>query len=213
MSLLAALAMLAATQAAAPEDEGYRAIGASPFWQVTIRSDFTSFLTPAREMLVVETAPRQETEHGFTHRRDELSIAVEHGDCRDSVSGRIYADRVTVRSGGTVYQGCGGAPRGRNIPADYGASGSEPFWGLEIAAGRLTFDNDGQVVIARTPRPVVTGNGRQRRYLAPGISVLLKREACEMEDERTYADTVTVTVSGRRFEGCGGRVIREAPED
>lgn len=207
---LAALALLAVQPA---EPDGYRAIGASPFWQVTIRSDFTSFLTPAREMLVVETAPRQETAHGFTHQRDDLSIAVEHGDCRDSITGSTYPDRVTVRSAGTVYQGCGGTPRGGNIRADYGASGSEPFWGLEIAAGRLTFDNDGQVVIARMPRPVVSGNNRRRRYTAPGISVLLKREDCEMEDERTYADTVTVIVLGRTFEGCGGRVIREAPED
>jgi len=207
---LAALALLSAQ---APEPDVYRAIGASPFWQVTVRGDFTSFLTPGREMLVVETAPRQETEHGFTHRRDDLSISVEHGDCRDGVTGWTYADRVTVRTGGAAYQGCGGTPRGRNIRADYGAAGSEPFWGLEIAAGRLTFDNDGQVVIVRAPRPVATGNGGRRRYHAPGIRILLKREDCEMEDERTYADTVTVNVGGRTFEGCGGPVIREAPAD
>jgi uncharacterized membrane protein len=206
------LAALLLQTAAAPEPAPYRALGATPLWQVTINGDFTSFLTPAREMLVVETPQRRETGHGFSLSADALSIAVEHGDCRDALSGRTFADRVTVRIGTASYEGCGGASRSAGVPVPYSASGSEPFWGLEIADGRLTFDNDGQVVIVRAPRPFVTGNGGMRRYNAPGISVLLKREDCDDEGEQTHSDTATVVVAGRTFEGCGGTVIREAPD-
>jgi heat shock protein HslJ/uncharacterized membrane protein len=204
----AAMMLAQATLVSEPGD--YRALGASPLWQATIRDDFISFLTPAREMLVVETPSRQETEPGFAYSADALSISVEHAVCRDALTGRTFADRVTVRIGETRYEGCGGASRSAARPVSYGAAGSEPFWGLEIADGRLTFDNNGEVVIVRAPRPLVTGDGGMRRYRAPGISVLLKREDCEMEDERIYADTVTVTVSGRTFEGCGGRVLPPA---
>ena len=41
MSLLAALALLQAASTPVPED--YRALGASPLWQVTIRSDPSMF--------------------------------------------------------------------------------------------------------------------------------------------------------------------------
>jgi heat shock protein HslJ/uncharacterized membrane protein len=204
------LAMTLAQATLVSEPEDYRALGASPLWQATIRDDFISFLTPAREMLVVETPSRQETEPGFVYSADALSISVEHADCRDALTGRTFADRVTVRIGETRYEGCGGASRSAGRPVSYGAAGSEPFWGLEIADGRLTFDNNGEVVIVRAPRPLVTGNGGRRRYNAPGISVLLKREDCEMDDERVYADNVTVTISGRTFEGCGGRVLPPA---
>lgn len=209
MSLLAALALMAA-RAAAPEP--YRALGAAPLWQATINSDFMSFLTPGREMLVIETPPRQETELGFAHSTDAFSISIEHAVCRDTLTNAPFADRVTVRVGEAHYEGCGGMPLATEVPPPYGAAGSEPFWGLEIANGRITFDNDGQVVIVRAPAPLVTGNNSRRRYNAPGISILLKRENCELEDARTYADAVTVTVGGRTFEGCGGRVIRDAPE-
>lgn len=210
---MSALLALLALAAQAGEPEPYRALGASPFWQLTINDDFTSFLTPARKLLVVETPPRQETELGFSRSSAALSIMVEHHDCTDALTRQAYADRVTVRIGEARYEGCGGAARGVARPARYRASGSEPFWGLDIADGRLTFDNDGQVVIVAEPRPLVTDNNSRRRYNAPGISVLLRRVDCESEDERAYADTVTVNVAGRTFEGCGGPVVRDAPED
>jgi hypothetical protein len=41
--------------------------------------------------------------------------------------------------------------------------------------------------------------------------VAILRRDCELDDERTYADTVTVTAGARTVHGCGGRVVREAP--
>ena len=42
--------------------------------------------------------------------------------------------------------------------------------------------------------------------------MLLKREDCELEDERVYADAVTVIAGAWTVEGCGGEVIQEAPQ-
>jgi uncharacterized membrane protein len=210
MSLLAAFFLLAAQ---AEEPQPYRALGASPLWQASIYGDAMSFETPGRDRMYVERPTRQETELGFVYRSSDLAISVEHRDCTDRLSGLGYADQVTITVGTMQYTGCGGPARARGRVAPYGAAGSEPFWSLEIADGRLYFGVNDDVVMVPTPRAIVTGNGRIRRYTAPGISVLLKRENCELEDERTYADTVTVIAGHWRVEGCGGRVLREAPGD
>lgn len=208
MSLLAAFALLA-MEAAAPES--YRAIGASPLWQAWIYGEAMTFETHGRDRLSVQRPARQETAAGFVYRADELVITVTHSDCTDPLSHHVFADHVTVQAGGTVYQGCGGEARGSGRPEPYGAAGGEPFWSLEIADGRLYFGVNDEVAIVPAPRPLVTGNGRTRHYRAPGIDVLLRRENCELEDERVYADTVTVRAGHWTVEGCGGRVVREAP--
>lgn len=208
MSLLAALALLAAQTA---EPAPYSAIGTGPLWQAAIHPDAMTFETHGRDRVSVDRPARQDNANGFVYRTDDLVIAVAHGDCTDALTHRVYADRVTVQNGGTIYQGCGGAARGWSRPAPYGAAGGEPFWSLEIADGRLYFGVNDEVVIVPAPRPLVTGNGRTRRYTAPGIEVLLRQENCELEDERVYADAVTVRAGHWTVEGCGGRVIREAP--
>jgi uncharacterized membrane protein len=204
---------IALLQAAPADPEPYRALGASPLWQASIYGGFMTFETPGRDRLTVETPARQETGLGFAHSSPELSISVEHGDCTDGITRRIYADRVTVRVGEARFEGCGGASRGVRLPAPYAAAGGEPFWSLEIADGRLYFGVNDDVWIVRTPTRAMTRDGRIRHYTAPGISVLLRRENCELEDERVYADAVTVRAGTWTVEGCGGRVVREAPAD
>jgi uncharacterized membrane protein len=210
MSPLLALAFLA-TQAAEPET--YRAIGAGPLWQAEVGNGFMSFETPGLPAVNLEAPTRQDTPQGFTWRTDTLTISVTHGDCADALTRRVYADRVTVQAVGTTYRGCGGAPRGWNRPEPYGAAGGEPFWSLEIADGRLYFGVNEDVFIVPTPRVVATRGRRTRHYDGPGIRVTLRREECGLEDERVYADAVTVVAGSWRVEGCGGRVVREAPGD
>ncbi|HYI49433.1 MAG TPA: hypothetical protein VEX35_13310 [Allosphingosinicella sp.] len=211
MFLLGATIALAA-QTAEPPPQSYRAIGASPLWQAAIHGEFMTFETPGRDRLTVPTPARQETELGYAHGTSDFSISVEHGECTDALNGWTYPDRVTVQAGEDRYEGCGGDPLGANVPAGYGAAGGEPFWSLEIADGRLYFGVNEYVVMVPAPAPQVTGDGSSRRYTAPGISVLLKREDCELEDERVYADAVTVTAGAWTVQGCGGQVIREAPQ-
>ena len=210
MNLLAALALLAAQPAEAPP---YLALGNAPLWQASITQSYMNFETTGRNRITVEVPTRQETQLGFVYRTSELAISVEHRNCTDPLSGLGYADHVTVEVGSVRYTGCGGAVRARGRVLPYGAAGGEPFWSLEIADGRLYFGVNEDVWIIPTPRPVVTGNGRTRRYRAPGIDVLLVRRNCDLEDDRTYADTVTVVAGDWRVYGCGGRVVREAPRD
>jgi uncharacterized membrane protein len=209
MSLLAALALLAAQS---PAPETYRAIGAGPLWQAAVGNNYMSFETTGVPATNVEAPARQDNAQGFSWRTSELTINVTHGDCTDALTGRVYADRVTVESGGRRYEGCGGAPRGWTRPEPYWAAGGEPFWSLEIADGRLYFGVNEDVFIVPLPDMVATRDLRTRHYRAPGISVTLREEECGLEDERIYADAVTVRAGQWRVEGCGGRVVREAPD-
>ena len=210
MSLLAAIALLAA-QDAVPAS--YRAIGTGPLWQAAVGNNFMSFETTGVPALNLEAPAPERTAQGVTWRSAELTISVTHGDCTDALTRRVYADRVIVQAGGTTYQGCGGAPVGWTRPEPYFAAGGEPFWSLEIADGRLYFGVNDDVFIVPTPQMVATRDLRTRHYRGDGISVTLREEECGLEDERVYADLVTVRAGQWRVEGCGGRVVREPPTD
>ena len=210
MALLGALALLAAQ---ASEPATYRALGAAPLWQAAVGNGFMRFETPGLPAIGLQAPAPAQTAQGFAWHTTELTITVMHGDCTDALTRRVYADRVTVEAGGATYQGCGGDPRGWTRPAPYTAGGGEPFWSLEIADGRLYFGVNDEVFIVPTPLMVATRDVRTRHYRTAGISVTLREEDCELEDEWVYADAVTVRAGQWRVEGCGGRVVREAPAD
>ncbi len=90
----------------------------------------------------------------------------------------------------------------------YAASGSEPFWRLEIRGGRMTFSpNDGSAgaMVAALPRRQPVRGGYRlvtRRY-----TVQVRHRVCEDEAERVYRDTVTVTLRGQAYRGCGGTLL------
>jgi uncharacterized membrane protein len=87
--------------------------------------------------------------------------------------------------------------------ATYQASGSEPFWGLTIAAGTMTYDAaDGPKV--SEPLPPKTPAAGGYRYDGKRLKVAVVHKPCEaMSGEHTNPDTVTVTVDGKSVEGCG----------
>jgi heat shock protein HslJ len=95
-------------------------------------------------------------------------------------------------------------------PADYFASGSEPFWGLEIRGRRIVFTpNDGSEsdagIAAPLPRRQPVRGGY--RLVTPRFTVLVRHAACEDEGERRYSDTVDVRKGGRTYAGCGGTLL------
>jgi heat shock protein HslJ len=92
-------------------------------------------------------------------------------------------------------------------PASYGAGGSEPFWSLEIARGRIIYDpGDGNPTVrAPAPRARAVRNGY--RYVTPGLIIDIRHDRCEDEAERSFADTVRVTANGGAVEGCGGAIL------
>ncbi len=212
MSLLFALLALAAQATETAPPEPYRALGAGPFWNAWIGDHHMGFETPGRDIVSVPAPPRQETGTGFVYRTAGFAISVEHGSCTDPHSRRLFSDRVTVRVGGTDYAGCGG--RSLSPPSTaYSAAGGEPIWWLDLADGRLAYQIDHRVIIIPLPAPRSTRTGSLRVYEAAGIRVAIRPQDCELDDGVIYADSVTVTAGGRTVQGCGGRIVRGAPED
>ena len=92
---------------------------------------------------------------------------------------------------------------GQSLPG-YRAIGTEPFWDLTIGRDMIFTDrgNDARPVTEPTPpaRSGVAGETYQGRRLQ--VNVIHTRCSDGMSD-RTYPDTVTVTVDGRPYRGCG----------
>ena len=94
--------------------------------------------------------------------------------------------------------------------ATYVASGSEPFWTLEIGAGQLNLRSGmGPDISIPTPRRERIRGGY--RYRARGLLVVIRHRPCDEEDARTYADTVHVTAYGYTARGCGGAWLGGEP--
>lgn len=85
----------------------------------------------------------------------------------------------------------------------YRATGTEPFWSLEIGRDLVFTDQgSGRSVREPAPRPEPTSNGE--RYRTPRIDVTINRIRCnDGMSDRTYPDTVQVYVDGRLYRGCG----------
>lgn len=98
------------------------------------------------------------------------------------------------------------APAAAPAP-DYFASGSEPFWGLEIRGRRINFSpSDGNPDVAATlPRRRATRNGY--RLVTRSFTVIVRRERCDDEALRSHSDTVTVRTRERDYLGCGGTLL------
>lgn len=99
----------------------------------------------------------------------------------------------------------------QGVTPPYTADGSEPFWSLEIRAGRITYQRDGETTSVARPARRATANGY--RYETPQIIVDIKHERCTDEAATVRIDSVTVTVGDETVDGCGGEVLRTEPED
>lgn len=98
-------------------------------------------------------------------------------------------------------------------PPDYYASGSEPFWGLEVRGRGIKFmPNDGSEgsggIAASLPRRQPVRNGY--RLVTPLFTVTVRNIVCEDEAERRYRDSVRVTTRDRHYDGCGGTLLPPA---
>ena len=93
----------------------------------------------------------------------------------------------------------------------YRALGTEPFWSLTIDGRTIRYQPaEGRAVTVARPRPIVGFNGE--RYVTRGLTVDITHVECsDGMSDRTYHDTVTVTLRGRTLRGCGGDVLSERP--
>jgi heat shock protein HslJ len=98
----------------------------------------------------------------------------------------------------------------QSLDSPYRASGTEPFWSLTIGDGSILYrPADGQVMRVAKPRPIIGFNGE--RYEARGMIVDITHVECsDGMSDRTFHDTVTVTLRGRTLKGCGGTVLSGA---
>ena len=92
----------------------------------------------------------------------------------------------------------------------YRALGTEPFWTVTIAEGRMTYEGLGErrfSVPAPAARPTFNG----RRYETDRLTLDITHGECSdgMSDRR-YADTVLVLIDGRTLHGCGGEILAPA---
>jgi uncharacterized membrane protein len=92
----------------------------------------------------------------------------------------------------------------------YRAVGTEPFWSLTIDAHWMKFEAPGQrSVTVATPRVIHGFAGEIYQTRRIGVNTVHKPCSDGMSD-RSYPDTVQVTVDGRHYQGCGGAAAIEA---
>lgn len=91
----------------------------------------------------------------------------------------------------------------------YRALGTEPFWSVTVADGRMTYESPDGGFSVPAPRVRETGDGR--RYETPRITLdIWAAECSDGMSDRRFADTVRATVDGRTLNGCGGAILPPA---
>jgi heat shock protein HslJ len=92
----------------------------------------------------------------------------------------------------------------------YSAQGTEPFWSITIAEGRMTYRSPEGSFSVRAPAPRETGDGRI--YRTRRITLHIWHGECsDGMSERRYSQTVRAEVDGRHREGCGGPFTEPGP--
>ena len=91
--------------------------------------------------------------------------------------------------------------------ATYRALGTEPFWSVTLADGRLVFEDvEDRRIVAEDVRLRATSNGR--RYESARVVLDITHERCsDGMSDRIYADTVRALVDGQELRGCGGSIL------
>lgn len=108
-----------------------------------------------------------------------------------------------------------GAMQGSDAPApgdSYRAHGTEPFWSIEVAEGRIGFDGTEVPRFSEPVSPRALVNGATSRYTGRRITLIVVAGAeCSngMSDE-IYPDTTIAIVDGTIYaNGCGGEALPE----
>lgn len=93
----------------------------------------------------------------------------------------------------------------------YRAVGTEPFWSLTIDGRTMRLESpDRPAVVIPAPKPIIGFAGEIYRTRRMNVNVTHTRCSDGMSD-RTFRDTVTVTLDGRTLRGCGGETISGGP--
>lgn len=107
-----------------------------------------------------------------------------------------------------MLAGCQTIPEAQEPASTYFAAGTEPFWSFGINDGEMRFRNmDGTEI---STRDYTVSNGG-KRYTSKRVTAEIRKGPCnDGMSDRTYRDSVSVTVDGKRFSGCGGGLVLPA---
>jgi heat shock protein HslJ len=95
-------------------------------------------------------------------------------------------------------------PAAAQAQSSYRASGTEPFWSLSIDARTMRFEAPGRAPVSVAAPRVIHGFAGEI-WQTRRINVNTNHIKCsDGMSDRAYPDTVTVTVDGRSYKGCGG---------
>ena len=105
----AACAYPAVTTPPAVEPETYRALGQEPGWALLIANGQIDYAGDYGTTRIVVPRPQpRTTSNGRRYETRRLTVDITHTRCNDGMSGRAYADTVTVTADGKTARGCGG---------------------------------------------------------------------------------------------------------
>ncbi len=120
-------------------------------------------------------------------------------------------DEALLQVDGQTFEGCVVRAAGGEVV--FRATGTEPFWRLELTkAGDLRFENLGEPeIVAPASTPETDAATGVTTYRAVGaaydLRVRLDETSCtDLMSGFTYEATVTVTLDGETFQGCGERL-------
>ena len=118
-------------------------------------------------------------------------------------------DEALLQVDSQTFEGCVERAEEEGGEVIFRATGTEPFWRLEITEGDLSFYNFGeQEVVVPAPAPEADEAAGVTTYHAVGeaydLRVILDETTCtDAMSGFTYEVTVTVTLGGDTFQGCG----------
>ena len=93
---------------AAPQTE-YSAIGQEPGWALRIDRERISYTGDYGDTRITVARPAAtQTATGTRYATSRLTVDIVPGRCNDAMSGKGFADTVTVSADGKTVHGCGG---------------------------------------------------------------------------------------------------------
>ena len=88
----------------------------------------------------------------------------------------------------------------------YRALGTEPFWSIIIANGRMTYTTPDGGFSVPAPRGQEDGGGRS--WETRRIKLYMWHQACSDDmSDNDYPQTVRAAVDGQTLRGCGGTPV------
>ena len=99
----------------APADQAYTARGNEPGWILKIGSKTIDYQGDYGDTKIRIPAPEgRPSFNGMRYVSDQLTVDVTYSTCTDDMSGKRFADTVTVMAGNKQVKGCGG----RELPPE-----------------------------------------------------------------------------------------------